>query len=91
MKCPPNLLSVAGLALLLGVGSASWAQLPPSKGAPQVGQKAPDFTVLDLSGQPVKFSELFAAPAPIEPRPAGETSAARKAPWVLLIFYRGYW
>ncbi len=75
----------------LSLVSLLLAQLPPSKGAPQVGQKAPDFTALDLSGKPVKLSELFAAPLPIEPRLAGKTSAAKKASWGLLIFYRGYW
>ena len=51
-------------------------QMPPSAGAPQVGQKAPDFTLPDQDGKDVALSELLAAP---------NTRA------VLLIFYRGYW
>ena len=55
--------------------------LPASKGSPQVGQKAPDFTLPETAGKPVKLSELLAAPA----APGANNS------WLLLIFYRGYW
>ncbi len=73
-------LSMIGLALLLlALAGACSAQPPPSKGAPKVGQKAADFTLPDSSGKSVKLSDLFAA------------SQGQKAPWVLLIFYRGYW
>lgn len=34
-------------------------QLPPSTGAPQVGQKAPDFTLPDQDGNPVTLSKLL--------------------------------
>ncbi len=50
-------------------------QLPASKGAPQVGQKAPDFTLPDKDGNQVSLSSLLGS---------GTNSA-------LLIFYRGYW
>ena len=57
-------------------------QLPASPGAPQVGQKAPDFTLSDTNGKPVSLSELVAA----------RDENARAAPkGVLLVFYRGYW
>ena len=56
-------------------------QLPPSNGAPKVGQKAPDFTLPDTDGNPVTLSRLFGAGA-------GGGEGARAA---LLIFYRGYW
>jgi hypothetical protein len=55
------------------------AQLPESAGAPQVGEKAPDLTLPDTHGQPVALSEV------LRPREEGEK------PWVLLVFYRGYW
>jgi hypothetical protein len=54
--------------------------LPASKGAPQVGQRAPDFTLPDTSGKPVSLNELLTSPI---------NGAAPKG--VLLVFYRGYW
>ncbi len=60
-------------------------QLPASKGAPQVGQKAPDFTLSDKDGNPVMLSTLLSSSA----NPGG--GATGKTLAVLLIFYRGYW
>jgi hypothetical protein len=57
---------------------ARW--LPASKGAPQVGQRAPDFTLPDTTGKRVSLNELLTSPV---------NGAAPKG--VLLIFYRGYW
>ena len=54
--------------------------LPASTGAPQVGQRAPDFTLVDTTGKSVSLSELLSAPVNGSP-PKG----------VLLVFYRGYW
>jgi hypothetical protein len=51
-------------------------QVPASLGAPQVGQKAPDFTLPDQNGKLVSLSELISE---------NNTRA------VLLIFYRGHW
>ncbi len=58
--------------------AARW--LPASSGAPQVGQKAPDFTLNDTSGKPVSLAELLSTPVNGNP-PKG----------VLMVFYRGYW
>ncbi len=62
-------------------------ELPSSTAAPQVGQRVPDFTLSDTSGQPVSLDQLLA--------PAGSASTSQsqaQAPKaVLLIFYRGYW
>ena len=57
---------------------AKW--LPASGGAPQVGQRAPDFTLTDINGKSVSLSELLSSPVNGKP-PKG----------VLLVFYRGYW
>lgn len=54
--------------------------LPASHGAPQIGQKAPDFSLADTTGKTVQLSELLTGP--IDGKPAKG---------VLLIFYRGYW
>jgi hypothetical protein len=51
-------------------------QMPLSTGAPQAGQKAPDFTLVDQDGKSVALNDLLSAP----------TTRA-----VLLIFYRGHW
>ena len=57
--------------------------VPASGGAPKVGQKAPDFTMTNTSGQPVSLSQLLSTPI---------DAASGKAPKaVLLIFYRGWW
>lgn len=71
---------IIGLFLFSILIMASW--LPPSSGAPQVGQKAPDFTLNDATAKPVSLSELTSSPI------AGQTNPPKG---VLLIFYRGYW
>ena len=54
--------------------------LPESKGAPQVGQRVPDFTLPDTTNKQVSLNELMTVPI------NGKTPRG-----VLLIFYRGYW
>jgi hypothetical protein len=76
---------LSAVSLLLVAGSV-WLflhgrDLPGSSGAPKVGQKAPDFTLTDTSGNQVSLSQLLAA--------SPGSAAAPKA--VLLVFYRGYW
>ena len=55
--------------------------LPKSAGAPRVGQKAPDFALVDSNGETVSLAQLLSG--------SGQRSDPPKA--VLLIFYRGYW
>ena len=52
-------------------------QVPASAGAPRVGQRAPDFILLDQNGNPVGLGDLLRGPS-------GPKSVA-------LIFYRGFW
>ncbi len=59
-------------------------QLPPSKGAPQVGQKAPDFALRGKDGSPTTLSALLSAPVVSGSAPLGTRG-------VVLIFYRGHW
>ncbi len=69
---------VCALFLFVFFISAKW--IPASQGAPQVGQKAPDFTLTDTNNKPVSLAELLSNPI------------NGKAPkGVVLIFYRGYW
>ena len=71
-------LAVFGLFLFMTLSYAR--QLPASAGAPKAGEKAPDFTLPDSQGRPVRLSSLLASPSPGAP-----------GSWVILIFYRGYW
>lgn len=59
--------------------------LPAAFGAPQVGQKAPEFSLPDINGRPVSLSELLSAPLATPP------ASPRNPKGVLLVFYRGYW
>ena len=72
-----GVLLLAGLLFMIFV-MGSW--LPRSVGAPQVGQKAPDFTLTDSNNKPVTLAQLLTEPINNQPPKA-----------VLLIFYRGYW
>ena len=72
-----GLLLIAGFLFLYFVQGRS---LPASAAAPQVGQKAPDFTLTDPNSQPTTLAQLLSQPINNKP-PKG----------VLLIFYRGYW
>jgi hypothetical protein len=73
--------------LLFGLsvwGSFHARDMPSPAGAPQVGQKAPDFVLSDTNGKPVALAQLLSG--------YGQDSAATAPPKaVLLIFYRGYW
>ncbi len=84
-KILSSILSLVSLLLVAAAMSAFFhaRALPRSAGAPQAGQKAPDFMLADTSGRPVSLTQLF-APAVDDPR-----AIPPKA--VLLVFYRGYW
>jgi len=71
-------VAIVGLFVFSVFIAARW--LPASRGAPQAGQKAPEFSLADTSGKPVSLSELLSGPINGMP-PKG----------VLLVFYRGYW
>jgi len=73
-------LGVAVIALFIFAIFIGGRQLPASTGAPQVGQKVPDFTLTDTNGKQVSLNELLSTPV---------NGSATKG--VLLVFYRGYW
>jgi len=77
-----GVLSVLIFALAI-VGYRHAKDLPASAGAPRVGQKAPDFTLTDTSGNAVSLSQMIAAPI--------DASSGKAPKAVLLVFYRGYW
>jgi len=61
-------------------GFVTARKIPGTAGVPQVGQKAPDFTLVDTNGQKISLADLLSTPV---------GNAHPKA--VLLVFYRGYW
>jgi len=64
------------LAVIFTIGITVGSRVPTGANIPNVGAKAPDFTLPDASGKPVALSQLLAAPG---------------SKGVLLVFYRGYW
>lgn len=75
-----GLLSLAVFAFFVFAFFIAARWLPASTGAPQVGQRAPEFTLADTTGRQVSLNELLTSPV---------NGNAPKG--VLLIFYRGYW
>lgn len=70
-----GVLSVAVVGFFLFATLIASRQLPSASDAPKVGEKAPDFTLPDSQGRPVALHDLMGP----------------QKPWVVLIFYRGYW
>lgn len=71
-------VAVFGLFVFSAFVMARW--MPAARGAPEVGRKAPEFSLTDTDGRLVSLSELRSTPV------------NGKAPkGVLLVFYRGHW
>ena len=75
-------LSLGVLGIFLAYTLVLSRQLPASAGAPKVGEKAPDFTLADAQGRPVRLYDLLGS---------GPAGSGAPGSWVILIFYRGYW
>ncbi|HEX6900210.1 MAG TPA: hypothetical protein VF789_10870 [Thermoanaerobaculia bacterium] len=75
-----GVLSLAVLGFFLFLTLVFSRQLPAGGSVAKVGGKAPDFTLQDTQGRPVRLYEIL--------QPAG---AGAPGSWALLIFYRGYW
>jgi hypothetical protein len=71
-------LLVVAMFILTAFVVSRW--LPPSTNAPQVNQKAPEFTLRDTGNKPISLTALLTEPINNKP-PRG----------ALLVFYRGYW
>lgn len=70
-----GVLSLAVVGFFLFMTLVASRELPTSPDAPKVGGMAPDFTLPDSQGRPVALHDLVGP----------------QKPWVVLIFYRGYW
>jgi hypothetical protein len=75
--------------LVLGIfGWASYqvfTKTPSARLAPQIGQKAPEFSLTDANGTTVTLTQVLATPV------ADASGAKHPAKGVLVVFYRGYW
>ncbi len=71
-------LAVFGSFVFTTFIMARW--MPAAHGAPQVGQRAPEFSLSDTDGRLMSLSELLSTPI-----------NGRAPKGVLLVFYRGYW
>lgn len=58
---------------------------PDANNAPQVGQRAPEFSLVDANGQNFTLAQLLSTPI------TDSGGAARETKGVLVLFYRGYW
>lgn len=90
---------------LVAVASITSRALPAATNAPQVGQKAPDFTLADTHGFMLSLGQLLGtehvslvAPPDVVAKlrmanqsPSASASQATPTKAVLLVFYRGYW
>jgi hypothetical protein len=101
-KVSSSILGVVSLLIsaLVVFTSVSSRALPVATGAPQVGQKVPDFTLADTNGNKVSLDQLLgkadASTLASANNPTGQAtsagmSAATPPKAVLLVFYRGYW
>ena len=81
-KVAGSIVTVVSLLLFAVTvfGFVTARRIPGTEGVPQVGQKAPDFTLADTDGHNVSLVDLLSTPV---------GNARPKA--VLLVFYRGYW
>jgi len=74
-----SLAAAAGFCFLVFYASR---QLPPAAGAPRVGEKAPEFALVDTNNQAVTLAGLLSTPM---------TAGTTPPKGVLLVFYRGHW
>ena len=85
-KIAGPILAVLSFAAAVFFGYATLyatRQLPAAAGAPRVGEKAPEFTLADTSGNMVALSTLLSESMP--------ERDGQKLRGLLLVFYRGYW
>ena len=80
-----TILSVLILGLFGFVAYQVSRVFPEAKNAPQIGQRAPEFSLVDATGQNFTLAQLLSASM----TNSGGAGGATKG--VLVVFYRGYW
>jgi hypothetical protein len=78
-------LSVLIFALFGFFNYSVFKNFPAANNAPKVGQRAPEFTLVDANGKSFSLAQLRSTPM------AESTGSSRPAKGVLVFFYRGYW
>jgi hypothetical protein len=78
-------LSVLILGLFAFVAYQVLRVFPDAKNAPQIGQRAPEFSLVDANGKNLTLTQLLSTPI------TNSGSADRATKGVLVVFYRGYW
>lgn len=78
-------LSVVVLGLFGFVVYEVSRAFPDASNAPQIGQRAPDFSLVDSNGNQLTLAQLLSTPI------TNSGSAAQATKGVLVVFYRGYW
>jgi hypothetical protein len=73
-------VSVAALIFFCFTIFSLGKHLPPSTQGPKVGQKAPDFALVDTNGRTVSLAALLST-----------SDVSQPVKGVVLVFYRGYW
>jgi len=58
---------------------------PDAKHSPQIGQRAPEFSLVDANGKSFTLAQLRSSPI------TDSGGVARATKGVLVVFYRGYW
>lgn len=74
-------LSLAVVGVFVFATLVGSRQMPAAAGAPKVGDKAPDFVLLDTEGRSVRLYDLLGPAA----------GGSGPSSWVVLVFYRGFW
>lgn len=74
-----GVLSLAVLGAFLFLTLVLTRQMPSSSRVAKAGLQAPDFTLPDPRGRPVRLYDVL------------KTADGRAGSWAFLIFYRGYW
>jgi hypothetical protein len=78
-------LSVLILGLFGFVAYQVSRAFPDAKNAPQIGQRAPEFSLVDANGNNFTLAQLLSSSI------TDSGGAARSTKGVLVVFYRGYW